>query len=170
MNSFTSWDSELYHHGILGQKWGIRRLQNEDGTLTNAGKQRYDSGSDRSEHMTKAGRLRDKTYQDLKKKYGYRGANYIERQMTKKGKGYEEAQKSYKKAKVVHTVALWAITDQLVFKGAIRKTAGKIVSKAAKAAYSSASKSAAAARGKRRMSKIMGSVAVPLKKGEFRVS
>ena len=30
--------SELYHHGIKGQKWGIRRFQNEDGTLTNAGK------------------------------------------------------------------------------------------------------------------------------------
>ena len=32
---------ELYHHGIKGQKWGIRRYQNEDGTLTEAGKQRY---------------------------------------------------------------------------------------------------------------------------------
>lgn len=32
---------ELYHHGILGQKWGIRRYQNLDGTLTPAGKERY---------------------------------------------------------------------------------------------------------------------------------
>lgn len=32
---------ELYHHGILGQKWGIRRFQNEDGTLTAEGKRRY---------------------------------------------------------------------------------------------------------------------------------
>jgi len=32
--------NELYHHGILGQKWGIRRYQNPDGTLTNAGKKR----------------------------------------------------------------------------------------------------------------------------------
>ena len=32
---------ELYHHGILGQKWGIRRWQNEDGSLTEAGRKRY---------------------------------------------------------------------------------------------------------------------------------
>ena len=32
---------ELYHHGIKGQKWGVRRFQNEDGSLTNAGKKRY---------------------------------------------------------------------------------------------------------------------------------
>ena len=35
---------ELYHHGIQGQKWGIRRYQNPDGTLTEAGKQRYYGG------------------------------------------------------------------------------------------------------------------------------
>lgn len=31
----------LYHHGIKGQKWGLRRFQNEDGSLTPAGKKRY---------------------------------------------------------------------------------------------------------------------------------
>ena len=34
--------NELYHHGILGQKWGVRRYQNKDGTLTEEGKKRYD--------------------------------------------------------------------------------------------------------------------------------
>lgn len=32
----------LSHHGILGQKWGVRRYQNKDGTLTDKGKKRYD--------------------------------------------------------------------------------------------------------------------------------
>lgn len=31
----------LCHHGILGMKWGVRRYQNSDGTLTDAGKKRY---------------------------------------------------------------------------------------------------------------------------------
>ena len=33
--------NELEHHGILGMKWGVRRFQNPDGSLTNAGKKRY---------------------------------------------------------------------------------------------------------------------------------
>jgi hypothetical protein len=34
------YDVELYHHGIKGQRWGVRRYQNRDGTLTKAGLKR----------------------------------------------------------------------------------------------------------------------------------
>ena len=35
------YDSIIEHHGILGMKWGVRRYQNADGTLTAKGKKRY---------------------------------------------------------------------------------------------------------------------------------
>lgn len=38
--------SELYHHGIKGQKWGIRRYQNFDGSYTKAGLKRYQHSLD----------------------------------------------------------------------------------------------------------------------------
>ena len=37
----------IYHHGIKGQKWGVRRFQNRDGTWTPKGKERRNAGNDR---------------------------------------------------------------------------------------------------------------------------
>lgn len=47
-------NNELYHHGILGQKWGVRRFQNKDGTLTNEGQKRYER-----EKLENAGKKKD---------------------------------------------------------------------------------------------------------------
>jgi len=47
--SFTDWESEyLEHFGTKGMKWGERRYQNPDGTLTALGKERYGNGNVRS--------------------------------------------------------------------------------------------------------------------------
>lgn len=55
---------ELYHHGILGQKWGQRRWQNEDGTLTPAGREHYGYGEARAKlHDAKA------AYKNARKNY-----------------------------------------------------------------------------------------------------
>lgn len=40
MNNYTIVNGELYHHGVKGMKWGVRRYQNADGSFTPAGKKR----------------------------------------------------------------------------------------------------------------------------------
>ena len=42
-------ENELQHHGVLGMKWGVRRYQNKDGTLTSVGKKKKLSSEERAD-------------------------------------------------------------------------------------------------------------------------
>lgn len=60
---------ELYHHGIHGQKWGIRRFQKTNRALTTAGKKRYnDNGSlhQKARNNKSPGRLEKEIVNGLK--------------------------------------------------------------------------------------------------------
>lgn len=50
---------ELYHYGVKGQKWGIRRYQNKDGSLTAAGQKRYDRDIRENNAKKKDNRIKD---------------------------------------------------------------------------------------------------------------
>lgn len=44
--------NELYHHGVKGQKWGVRRYQYADGSLTPAGAKRYKNPSGKYDRIS----------------------------------------------------------------------------------------------------------------------
>ena len=61
MGYFYEDDDSLEHHGIKGQKWGVRRFQNADGSLTSKGKSRYGFVESPKEHEENRKRLHDMT-------------------------------------------------------------------------------------------------------------
>lgn len=98
-------NQELQHWGIKGQKWGIRRYQNPDGTLTEAGKKRYyyqnpdgsltDEGKKHYMEAARKGKLNPKKLSDA-------DLNMINQRFAKENtykqnvKAYEESKFSYK--------------------------------------------------------------------------
>ena len=60
-------NDELYHYGILGMRWGVRRYQKKDGTLTNSGKKRYDKEMERLKAEEKIIKNKNRTQSKLEK-------------------------------------------------------------------------------------------------------
>lgn len=102
------YSNELYHHGIKGMKWGVRRFQNPDGTLTAAGQKRYGVVRQAGEYAKSASDLSYKLARDVKessdrsiKRYG--GENGWEVYAkdaygTSSGKDFGVSQKEFEKA------------------------------------------------------------------------
>lgn len=60
------YESSLWHWGIKGMKWGVRRYQNKDGTLTEAGKKRYSSSEQIKTKSSTASKKRKQTREKKK--------------------------------------------------------------------------------------------------------
>lgn len=97
----------LQHHGVKGMKWGVRRYQYKDGSLTPAGVKRYaksdyadkkDAKKVYKDAVNKAFSQYEKNINDIEKKYK-RGQNLTDEDVARERKVEENYQKAVKKAK-----------------------------------------------------------------------
>ena len=167
---FTSWEiglglnpDELEHHGIPGMKWGVRRFQNKDGSLTAAGEKRYGhlslGGSPRS--MTRHFNKLDKGYANVearRRDYASKAGKLTRKAHKAEAKGNE------KKAEKLHGKAMkqaLKAAEANQQKKAIESLQWRIIGKAAMKGYTVNSKPVqrAGITGKTRVAAILGGAA-----------
>ena len=107
----------IAHHGIKGQKWGVRRYQNADGSLTDAGKKHYSKGI--------AGAVKRKRENAL-----LRDTMAISSNKKKHDKAFDEWMKDFDDAEKAETTTSKKTYGQMLAKrGARQKNIGMMLSK-----------------------------------------
>lgn len=105
MNKKKRFKSILVHHGIKGQRWGIRRFRNEDGSLTSAGKRRYNDGNFNTLDMIRVRKevknlseANKQNYREQSKRWGKHLADLKMKDYTEFSYAYEDGKRAVQKA------------------------------------------------------------------------
>ena len=109
---------ELAHYGILGMKWGVRRYQNKDGSLTAAGKKRYNR--DEQKIVKKKPSVKEMSDDELRKAVN---RLQLERQYSQLSPSNIVKGKEYTKKVIKAGTTVAAVTSAAV---TIHKNIGKI--------------------------------------------
>ena len=118
----------ITHHGIKGQKWGIRRYQNEDGTLTELGMKRYHTDTAGKAGKSKLTRISARMYE----KYGLPEPNpskdqALDNAATMQGKGASKLEVSaYLKANDLSPTDYFKQTSRQLISDIASETKAKI--------------------------------------------
>lgn len=134
-------DYELYHHGTKGMKWGIRRYQNKDGSLTPAGIKRYNREVQKLKDREASIKAKEKAkkYQD---KLDKKKSELDEREAALKGKSVSKStsksttatnkQSGSRSIKDMSDAELRAVVNRLQLEQQYRSLAPQQVSKGKK--------------------------------------
>lgn len=93
----VTYSDSLSHHGIKGQKWGVRRFQNEDGSYTDEGQKRRGLGS-KIKSKWKKYRKERKQARAIQKEVGAAREKYEEKANKKYDVDYRRKQMQYEQA------------------------------------------------------------------------
>lgn len=100
--NYSQSSDELYHHGVKGMKWGVRRYRNKDGSLTSAGKKRQAMLDAKLNKETaklnkrNASKNWDRAYRDMMK------ATFNSEKRKARDKVFEKADADYQSARKAH--------------------------------------------------------------------